>query len=216
MAAGRGGCRRTDSGREQQAHLPRQLTEPKRGEALLREQRWVVRAKGASLAPQLGTPPPAAPVLSGAGPSPAVPGERCHSTTSPQPLPSSRAPAASSPPVPALQGCFPHHWAQQSAGWSSFQSCHFFFISDFTCRGGGGESGGFSLAVPSPRSEQASWGTAELLAEAGPSPSAGRRSCSGYVPPCWRSSRARPPETPGGEQASEPPVPPPLPGLGWA
>ena len=125
-----------------------------------------------------GTSPPAAPVLSGVaqlrhGSQPGHPGWV---------LPLHGFPMVSCPPAgpwhplrpaAALRRRLPHHWAQQSAGWSSFQSCHFFFISDFTCHGGG-ESGGFSLAEPSPQTEQARAGMAKPPAEAGLSPSGGQ------------------------------------------
>lgn len=165
-------------------HLPLQLTKPKRGEALLRGQRCPVRAKGACLplGPQRGDVPSSSSSALRCGTVetlvPAWPSRVGAAAARPPhgPLPSSRAPApvaASSPSPLALRGQLPHHWAQQSAGWSSFQSCHFFFISDFTCHGGG-ESGGFSLAVPSLQTKLARGGMAKPPAEAGLSPSAGQ------------------------------------------
>lgn len=197
-----------------------QLTKPKRGEALRRGQRWLVRAKGASLAPQLGTPPPAAPVLLGAAKlrrwsQSGCPGRALPQHGSPAALPSSRAPAASGPSALALQGCSPHHWAQQSAGWSSFQSCHFFFISDFTCRGGEGESGGFSLAVPSPQTERGG-GWQSHRPRQGRAPAPGGEAAAGMYLLVGEAVEHGHQEPLEGERASEPPAPPPLPGLGWA
>lgn len=138
--------------RQQQAHLSTQLIKPEQGEAPLRgSDGWCELRVPASPLDRSGEmSPPAALVLKGAAQlrrrsQPPCPTMRCCPSTA-SPLPSS---CGCSPSPVAPWGWSLHHWAQQSTGWSSFQSCHFFFISDFTCHGGERESGGFSLAVPS-------------------------------------------------------------------
>lgn len=101
----------------------------------------------------------------------AIPGGHCPA----------RLPAASCPPArpcghcgqqPLCPGWSPPHWAQQSTGCSSFQSCHFFFISDFTCHGGEG-AGAYPWLCP-PCRHRVGWGSRAGGAMAGTRTGQGR------------------------------------------
>lgn len=148
-------CCCTGSGRKQQA-LPTQPLGP--GEALLRGQRCLARARGATShsGHSRDVPSSSSSVAQpDTGPSLTILGGHCPA----------QLPAASCPPArpcghrgqqPLCPGWSPPHWAQQSTGWSSFQSCHFFFISDFTCHGWEG-AGAYPWLCP-PCRHSVGWG----------------------------------------------------------
>lgn len=87
----------------------------------------------------------------------------------------------------ALRCCC--HCVQQSVGWSSFHSCHFFFISDFTW---GETPMAFPWQCPSQHEQSTHPHEPKLKLLRSRAPAQNQS----HVPPCWQSSTARPPGTP--------------------
>lgn len=163
--------------------------------------------------------PPGAPVLSGVAQLRRWSQPKAAARLPHSPLPSSQVPmpvVASSPFALALRGWLPHHRVQQSAGWSSFQSCHFFFISDFTCHGSGDQKGLFpGRAFPADRAGEGWDGKATSRGRAEPQCRAEEAAVGTYLL-IGEAVQHGHQEALDGEQGSETPPPPPLPGLGWA